>query len=727
MKNHPALKKYPPLLPASAPRNHADSTPSSSTSDETIKRRRVGVQVACNACRTKKTRCDGERPTCSPCQRRGTECAWSDKREPNDETLEVLELLKSAPEKTAIDILRLLRTSGDVRAVLSMVNGGMDGKHRPSDRDASLAMTMSAQSPLELELMVRNPNSYPTLRPISEAALEESNLLRPVNLARYDSHEQSSVSDFLPDLGGGSLTDTSGADADSAVKLLRKSPMDGIPPQLTRYCDGRLADLRIEYWTRVPIPNNFAASILSLYLETDHPLLGLFDPDKFIGDLVNRRERFCSSFLVASVLYWGCQMYSALDKGANEYLHQFCTEAERLWSLNRLDDSPLNMAGAQLLSLAYMGHGKDHLVLRYLKDAVEMGTRMGLLGVDNETAARKLDHLPEETRQAYAYAAWGVFNWAVLISLFYQQPGLEYPVYPPMLPIPGEDGAEDLGGLGMFDTPPPRPGWPAYMGKTLTTLCQFWRIMHGVSMKYFSRVRAVDYSNLELEFAEMKFREILAWAENLPRAMLLTDTSPHHVVVFHIWLHASILDILRPFIIRQKFEHVRLRTFSADLSTPAAACKASVNQLKHLIVHFRSHYESSTYTFLWHTALTYVANAVLQDADDPAWRLYFLLCIYGYESLRRPFRVSAAIGMGLLSMILRDRDMTSLDARRLLGELNERGLNHVQGAVRATFMGDLDLAQTDPEAATVEHLADQFEGMALLREWTIDGVDATMT
>lgn len=55
----------------------------------------------------------------------------------------------------------------------------------------------------------------------------------------------------------------------------------------------------------------------------------------------------------------------------------------------------------------------------------------------------------------------------------------------------------------------------------------------------------------------------------------------------------------------------QLRTFSSSAITPNTVCGASVAQLKHLISDYRLNYESSAYTILWHTALIYVINAIL--------------------------------------------------------------------------------------------------------------------
>jgi hypothetical protein len=112
---------------------------------------------------------------------------------------------------------------------------------------------------------------------------------------------------------------------------------------------------------------------------------------------------------------------------------------------------------------------------------------------------------------------------------------------------------------------------------------------------------------------------------------------------------------------------------------------------------------------------------VLQDTKNPEWRLYFLLCIYGYESLRRPYRVSEVIGKGLLSMTLRDTDMSGEDARKTLRDLEEHGFDRMKESVeenaRATFMVDLQLAMTDPEKAKVENMAKDFESLAIFQEF----------
>lgn len=71
-------------------------------------------------------------------------------------------------------------------------------------------------------------------------------------------------------------------------------------------CDSRLQKLDLRRWTTVDIDNDVATRCISLYLETDHPLLGHFDPDLFVSDLVSSGDKYCSPLLVNALLYWAC-------------------------------------------------------------------------------------------------------------------------------------------------------------------------------------------------------------------------------------------------------------------------------------------------------------------------------------------------------------------------------------------------------------------------------------
>lgn len=62
----------------------------------------------------------------------------------------------------------------------------------------------------------------------------------------------------------------------------------------------------MDYWTRVPISDDFAARVLSSYLVRDHPIIGLFDADLFLDDLVGKCLDFCSPLLVSALMFHAC-------------------------------------------------------------------------------------------------------------------------------------------------------------------------------------------------------------------------------------------------------------------------------------------------------------------------------------------------------------------------------------------------------------------------------------
>lgn len=112
--------------------------------------------------------------------------------------------------------------------------------------------------------------------------------------------------------------------------------------------------------------------------------------------------------------------------------------------------------------------------------------------------------------------SWLVNEQCSLTSLFYQQPGFDYPEQPPILPLP-------------------RPALKTgYMGETLPALCKFWRILHGVALSYHRGTNSkpeTPSQHVTLAYAEVKFRELLSWAETIPEELVPHDDSPHHVVV----------------------------------------------------------------------------------------------------------------------------------------------------------------------------------------------------
>lgn len=106
------------------------------------------------------------------------------------------------------------------------------------------------------------------------------------------------------------------------------------------------------------------------------------------------------------------------------------------------------------------------------------------------------------------------------MSLFYRQPGLFCPRAPPRTAIPESKPTNNED---------PHRAQPPYMGKTFPEVCRFWRIMHEVSEVYNSEGHLPWGSSGTLSFAEFKFRELLAWSNNLGSRLSRGHNQPHHV------------------------------------------------------------------------------------------------------------------------------------------------------------------------------------------------------
>ncbi|KAL2201605.1 hypothetical protein CC79DRAFT_1281978 [Sarocladium strictum] len=492
--------------------------------------------------------------------------------------------------------------------------------------------------------------------------------------------------------------------------------------------DPSLEGLDISKWTTVAVSNDFAARAMSLYFSTDHPLLCPFDRKLFTEDLISANQgSYCSRALVNALMYWCCLAYESIDRGSIYVVDLFRKEAEHLTEGNPNSPTPLDAATEMFLSLGYLMQGRDGMILHHLSNASSIGRQLGLFGIPEDVAQAALDRMTPDELRAAAYPAWGVFNWTVLMHLFYRQEGGLYPKYPPIVPAPtgeskvAEDNENDEGSLNETSTGLASKALDSQV--IFASLCHFWTIVHEVAAVYYGNQTAAGGDPPSLQFAEFKFRELLTWADGLPRVLTRSQNDSDLVLIMHLWLHSAVLDIFRPF--RQARSKatpkVKLRTFSAFDSTPDAAYNASVRQLKHLIVTYRSTHASSNYTIIWQTALLYTGSAMLRSADDDRLE-YFLICLRSFQSLRRSFRVTEVLAKALLSKAIQQADISTSLASKILDDLRTTAPAGEEaatsgGLIRAPFKANLDVEGMDSEY-TMEQLAGQFEESIWIERYT---------
>ncbi|KAL1867156.1 hypothetical protein VTK73DRAFT_4318 [Phialemonium thermophilum] len=715
-------RKLRDILPAtqSQPPDNSSGSTNAAWELPPKKRKTSRVRISCRNCRTKKIACDNQYPRCTACRKRDEECVYpvdeplSGANMTNEDAASVVRLLRTLPEDQAAELFRNLRTGSAVSANTSSAassHGTPQGGGvalPPESRPLSPGdLAPPARSSLEFEVMIRHPIAYPTLLPVELAYMTLDELLNPRWSATPFGVVPPSPATAINNLRRYEATEQASTPAHRRTKQpYGQSP---IAEEQEPYCDPRLANLTISRWTQVPITNDLAARIVSHYLETDHPLLGFFDADLFIRDLVSEGTYFCTGLLVNALLAWACLGYSVIDPDALVLSRTFFEVAKQQWEDERHTNQLTVAASAQFLSLTAASYGNDEEATGYLNDGISIGQRMGLFGVKSEadSATMWLDNHTDWIHAA-SQTAWGVFGWVVTHCLQFHVGKI---TDPPFLQIPGSANQ------------PLR----SYLGHAFPHFCRLWTIANSFMLEYYNGgLPAIDRASLE--FAESALRELLAWADALPIELCRAGDIEHTTVLLHITFHTIVLDLMRPFL-HDSNPDIRLSDFQSSQSSPEAMYLASVNQLKRLVVLCWNHFPRAAYSFLSHQSLLYLANAMLRDPSpqpglrrtdsDAERRLYFHLCLSNYLQLCPIYRVTTTIVRGLLSMAVRKKIMTVEEALDFSRRLDESSRTHgISDHPKASLILDLDLAVTDPGAAQVDTLADTFDELTLFGEFT---------
>ncbi|KAJ4320121.1 hypothetical protein N0V84_006008 [Fusarium piperis] len=665
------------------------------------------TRTACHHCRKRKVKCGGQRPTCRACVQRELKCEYpiekSEALEASFESRDLVARLRSLPYDRALELFQHLRRgqgSSEAAGELSTPPSSQGSSIPPSIPDTAILRSCMPGTPnsLEFELAIRHPIAYPTLYPIPIGSLPPERMIRPTRAIQSPSYSPSAESGDSPIQDTISSTSSSTAAQSPTTPLIHDS----------------LQQLDISYWTDVPICNELAARMISLYLELDYPVLPLFHADLFLQDLVQRRGYFCSRFLVSALLSWACQVYTALKPEVAAFRDEFFSEAERCLAAMPSANTLTAVSALQLLCMSAVTQGKDDVALRYLQEGVKVGRTMGLFGVQpgRPSANSWLDGY-HDWRIAASYTAWGVFNWVSVHCLHYQKAEIEIP---PQLPMPGDvEFVRDIQGVYSAHPDPKKDIFRA--------CCQLWVIFHQVLWSYYGRKQTgVPSQRVPIEFAEGVYRRLLMWANDLPLGLVRSDLSDHSVMMMHIYFHAIVTDIFRPLLSRTEMSKpLRLGSFTAPQATPKAAYSASVNQLKRLLLMYRLNFTTAMFSVIWHTGLVYVANAMMREvkSDRNEWRYYLHLCMAGLEDLYGSFSVFGSIAKAILGIAIENGALRASEVRRITNELEVLGRHHTavkplgDGREVVNWIVDLDLAVTDPEAAQGGNLAERFQELII--------------
>lgn len=153
--------------------------------------------------------------------------------------------------------------------------------------------------------------------------------------------------------------------------------------------------------------------------------------------------------------------------------------------------------------------------------------------------------------------------------------------------------------------------------------------------------------------------------------------------------------------------------------SPDGVFHASIDQLKRILILYQLHYPESRYHAWWNPAMIYVSHAVLTSKTDPEWRFYFLLCLKAYRTLSVAYPFATIGYKATLTFAMAEGKLSASKARDLLRQLFQgQGRENVRDTNDSRVYMDLDKVRDNEGSGDAEKLADDFEKLAVVKEFT---------
>ncbi|RGP79070.1 nitrogen assimilation transcription factor nit-4 [Fusarium longipes] len=389
MDDNVASSRLRPLLPGPARDGPSGSRPPFKLNIP----KRTSVKTACQACRQRKAKCDGQRPQCLACVSGGRECHYVShpfeaeaavlkrKHEKLQERITEHESLYSSlktrePHETD-EILRRIRAGQDVKTITGDIRG-MDAAKQSSTSSTS---RKHASSPT---LLATRTSFSEAQQPGLTASNEHPDHI--LEEAWQDTQRRPSEHMFI-----------------------------GIPGYI----------LPLSRWTSAHQDNNLLSHLLLLFWTWDTVCNRVIDRTIFEEDLKNldpmttgapSEIRFCSPFLVNALLAVGC-LYST-DSATFSVPDEISTRgrifAQEALRCLKIEDTRPSLAVAQGLALMYayesaLGDGDTALEFYSLMQQRYMELRLDDIQRSTDTAIAGSRQRAEA--HALSWIQWGFYVW----------------------------------------------------------------------------------------------------------------------------------------------------------------------------------------------------------------------------------------------------------------------------------------------------------------------------
>lgn len=418
--------RTPPPASSSSESTESSSestAPNPETAKQPARRRpvRKAVNVACESCRKRKIKCNGNRPKCSACEARLVECEYASayreetisaalKRKYQEENKksssyeEFFTALQNCSEDDAMTMFSLVRQGVDPGALLRQMKEG----------DLLLQLSVVPET--------RRRYQFPYL-----AAM-------PLHLQTPDNPYLNSVLYETAFHGVGQQGGHGSALPQSALAS-RYQNIYLQPYHAAELLDPLIDHVKPSKWTMVSTDDHLMRTLLRAYILHEYPTFPIFHKDIFLQAMIDEDTQYCTPMLVNALLAEACHSFIGIPNRHQFWVPQslryrFLAEAKRLWELESDRVDLVTVQAATLLNLIYSHNGMDKVGQPYLMHGLRLAQQLELFGDHAHVKNQRMIH-------ARVFTAWALFNWQCIQSYYYYRAPLIPD--PPATPLPDPD------------------------------------------------------------------------------------------------------------------------------------------------------------------------------------------------------------------------------------------------------------------------------------------------
>lgn len=722
---------------------------------DSSRRKRVQVVVACNGCRRKKIKCDGQRPTCTACRSKAGNCVYEADPDATpiialrrkydqlkletDEKDRLLHDLRNSSEPESFRLLRRIRSDIDLPAVARSpittlspevdLSGLQDGQgHRGENSTTMPRLPRLPHNNSQDSSVSALTNTYSTM------STEERNSLSPNSSStqRVNITQQHEPLRQLPP-----LMQPAQPPSPEEIDGTRRSPfrsrsMPSSPhPFSTQLSSSNrtrtptrprillshnLESVKASRWGITYADDDDLFGILSSFFAWDHYSWRFFDEDLFLEDLVAGGSCFCSKVLLHSILAFGAKNYAFVEPRVAAVVEHFAlVEAKKIFNMESDSDTPANIAAGLLIHATLSVNGADKAGHAFLAQAVHMAQNMGLF--TERTISRVYSQRDPRSTRGMAILAWGLFAQQASVSI--QMQDLPLLNGPPPIPIPEKDQLQDDRSWTPYPWPAPfRPALSSSVCRAKASLYIIVNEIMPLRKKYEARFLSMSYLQETLGLQG----RLAEWYSTLAFPLPFLDNATPHLLMLHANYHQSIIELARPFARPNQVAIPHDDNARQQLNLPhqptVSAYTASERQLRYLIHQYDQLYHAMPITIGFTAALLHVTFEIMptlatsEEGSDT--HFFFDLCSRLLMQMVEPFVVVHMVMRGIRQAATRMK-VTFPRASQDMFEQLEKTSPRIPGvdSVRSFYPVDLSLVQSDLEGSRLENLLDQSGKLSL--------------